>query len=89
MIDPVTRRCAAGRWIYARSSVLRHRGAGSRPSQLGRIFEPFFTTKGDRGTGLGLAVVYGGVRQHGGHVLVESTLGTGSRFHVFLPIVPD
>jgi len=61
-------------------------GTGIPPEILDRIFDPFFTTKAKgRGTGLGLSTVHGLVRSHGGFVTVNSALGVGSRFNVFIP----
>jgi PAS domain S-box-containing protein len=75
----------AGR--YARLSV-RDDGAGMDPAVLAHVFEPFFSTKGGKGTGLGLATVYGIVRRHGGFVEVTSAPGQGSTFEVHLPLAP-
>ena len=62
-------------------------GPGISSSALPHIFEPFFTTKGvGEGTGLGLSVSYGIVRDHGGSIEVESTPGHGARFTVLLPL---
>ena len=72
---------------YKKISV-RDTGCGIDPDVMEKIFNPYFTTKGvGEGTGLGLSVVHGIVKDHGGAVAVESNQGSGSVFHVFLPKV--
>ncbi len=61
-------------------------GYGISPKKMDQIFDPYFTTKGkDEGTGLGLAVSLGIIRNHQGGIMVESTVGKGSTFRIFLP----
>jgi CheY-like chemotaxis protein len=61
-------------------------GSGITPPDLAHLFEPFFTTKDvGKGTGLGLATVYGIVKQHSGWIEVASTVGQGASFHIYLP----
>jgi signal transduction histidine kinase len=63
-------------------------GCGIAAEDLGRIFDPFFSTKGvGKGTGLGLSVSYGIVQAHGGRIAVDSRVGVGSTFRVWLPAV--
>ena len=63
------------------------RGVGIKKEELSKIFEPFFTTKPQgRGTGLGLSICYGIIADHRGRIEVESQIGVGSTFKVFLPV---
>ena len=61
------------------------RGSGIDPKNIENIFNPFFTTKSD-GIGFGLAIISKILDEHGGRITVESTLGEGSVFRVFLPL---
>ncbi len=74
---------------YARISV-SDTGVGIEGKILGRVFEPFFTTKEvGKGTGLGLAMIYGAIKQHNGSILVTSNPGKGTTFSIYLPILMD
>jgi two-component system, cell cycle sensor histidine kinase and response regulator CckA len=73
----------AGQWVRLR---VTDTGSGMAPDVLRRIFEPFYTTKQvGEGTGLGLSMVYGTVQHHGGHIHVESVVGRGTCFTIWLP----
>jgi signal transduction histidine kinase/DNA-binding response OmpR family regulator len=74
---------AAGDYVMIE---VRDSGAGMPPEVVGRIFEPFFTTKEPgKGTGLGLSMVFGFIKQSGGHVNVQSAPGQGTAVRLFLP----
>jgi signal transduction histidine kinase/ActR/RegA family two-component response regulator len=73
---------APGAYVHLRVADTGH---GIDDATMARLWEPFFTTKAE-GTGLGLSMVYGIVRQHGGLIRAESRVGQGSTFHIFLPL---
>jgi two-component system cell cycle sensor histidine kinase/response regulator CckA len=77
----------AGTWLRI---AVADQGVGMSADVLARALEPFFTTKPvGQGTGLGLAMVYGTVVQHNGHVLVDSTPGRGTEVRLFFPPAPE
>ena len=84
---PATIERQAGK--YAKLTVA-DTGTGMDKETLTRIFEPFFTTKGlGEGTGMGLSVVYGLVDSHGGFISVDSTLGQGTSFNIYVTTIDD
>jgi len=64
--------------------IVRDHGIGISKEHIDRIFDPYFTTK-HKGNGLGLTTAYSIIKAHGGHITVESELGVGTTFHVYLP----
>jgi len=74
---------------YVRLSII-DTGAGMTAETLGRIFDPFFTTKAvGKGTGLGLPMVYGTMRRHGGYVVARSGLGAGTTMELYWPVTAE
>jgi CheY-like chemotaxis protein len=71
-----------GEWIQV---TITDTGTGIAPDVLHRIFEPFFTTRAPLGHGLGLSQVYGIVKQHGGHIDVQTQVGQGTTFKLYWP----
>jgi signal transduction histidine kinase/CheY-like chemotaxis protein len=83
----INREARAGEFVCL---TVSDTGTGIAPEHLQRLFEPFFTTKEvGKGTGLGLATVYGIVKQHLGWIEVSSRLGEGATFKIFLPAIPE
>jgi len=79
--------CEAGHYVEL---TVKDSGSGINPEVKDKIFEPYFTTKGiGRGTGMGLAIIHGIVISYGGMIKVESDLGKGTAFHIYLPVAEN
>jgi PAS domain S-box-containing protein len=81
--SPLLPEMAAGEWVLVSVSDT---GTGIPPNVLPHIFEPFFTSRAPLGSGLGLAQVHGIVGQHGGRIDVDTHLGEGTTFTIYLPV---
>jgi signal transduction histidine kinase len=97
LLENAVQACGGGGWVTLRSRVedngvmieVQDNGVGIKPEHRARLFEPFFTTKPvGQGTGLGLSVSFGIIRDHGGTIEVESEVGRGSTFRLHLPLKP-
>ncbi len=91
-IDLDEQYCASSRFVLVAGTYVqievRDTGCGIAPENLDHVFEPFFTTRqSGKGTGLGLAAVYGTIQQHHGAITVYSELNRGTVFHILLPEV--
>jgi len=83
--EPLHTSLSPGKYVQL---LVADNGIGMAPSVIDKIFEPYFTTKArGKGTGLGLAVVYGIIKEHKGDILVTSHEGKGTSFKVFLPLI--
>jgi two-component system cell cycle sensor histidine kinase/response regulator CckA len=79
--EPPVAEMRRGEWICL---AISDTGTGMTDEVRSHLFEPFFTTKGPKGTGLGLAQVYGVVKRHDGHIRVETGVGQGTTFRIYL-----
>lgn len=87
-------KCDWQRWSYVDKAgvrdyveiIISDNGTGISKEDLPRIFEPFYSTKGQKGTGLGLAVIWGIIDNHDGTISVESEIGKGTTFSILLPL---
>ena len=81
-----TRRVLAGAQGEMVEIDIADTGPGISAEELNRVFEPFYTTKGENGTGLGLPICLGIINAHGGELVANSELGSGTTFHIRLPV---